>query len=162
MERDREIKKAIYDLYSTLKDVASTKSGRCFLAPELIEKLGYTKEEVKKVLEAQETSSTQPSKPKSQDTGKVSQRISEIKDRDGVRQIYEKEMSKLFDSKVEKSTKTKIEKGLTVSDLTYLYSLLAAVGVRGRKTKKDLFQMFKDYYDDEARTADMNRKLMGK
>ncbi|MGL4345702.1 MAG: hypothetical protein ACRCTE_10935 [Cellulosilyticaceae bacterium] len=155
MDREREIQEAVYAVYSILKDVVGTKGGRSMLSPDIVDKLCYSKEEVRKVLGSKQTNTKETSP-------KISPRIGDIIDSAGVRKLYYEEIIKLFDPKLAESTKNTIKRGLKVDDLVYLYSLISSVGAKRIKNKQELLYMFKEYYDNEVRTADMNRKLKGK
>ncbi|MGL4738510.1 MAG: hypothetical protein ACRCW2_13750 [Cellulosilyticaceae bacterium] len=170
MEKDQEIKEALYEIYCILKDVASTASGKRLLSSQIAEQLIYGKNEVKQALTAEmstkgkQTTTKEAVKKQStkQTTSKVSERLRQITDSTGVRQIYEKELAQWFDPKLSQKGKDQLLRSFTAADLGYLYSLISSVGVKSTTKKVDLMKMFKSYYDDERRTADLNRKLMGK
>lgn len=178
MENSHVVRQSLYELYEVMQEIASTKGGRQLFSSQICHRLRFDREEVKACLElvtyeqstqqVEETGAVEvktESKPEAQvkkKEEKLTSCVAAIQDSNQVKKYYEEEMYKLFDPKVEKAVKDKLKKKLTINDLRYLYSILSPVEIRGKKAKQYWLQLFKDYFDAEARTEGMNKKLRGR
>lgn len=48
---------------------------------------------------------------------------------------------------------------MTIEELKRLYSLISPVTIPKSKKKQDVLYLFKNYFDEEIRTEDMNRHI---
>ncbi|MEG0086893.1 MAG: hypothetical protein RR817_10510, partial [Niameybacter sp.] len=175
MEQNKKIKEDLYELYGCLKEMASVSGSEHFFAPYILEKLTYPLQEVQSALEERDV--TQPqvqpqpmalsgmptaSGNEKKDGMKLSEKVRQIVDAAGVESFYKAELMPLFDKTLEDAVREQRLRKVTANDLKYLYSLMATVPLKGKKTKQEILQLIKKHFDNAARTEDMNAKFLGK
>lgn len=163
MEDIQRVKENLYELYKVLKEVSKTKSGQSLLAPYILEQLIYPTETIKKALFEKERvdkvyDTANKEKQQSSKRNKKSI-IQDIQNKEQLKAFYKLHILPIFDPSVDEGLKNKLKSGLTVEELKRLYTLISTVPIPKSKKKQDVLYLFKNYFDEEIRTEDMNKYI---
>lgn len=158
MEDVQKVKENLYELYKVLKEISKTKSGRSLLAPHILEQLIYPTETIKKVLFVKEG---EPIKKEEQLSSKKDKKsiTQEIQNKEQLKAFYISQLLPIFDPRVDEQAKNKLRSAMTIEELKRLYTLISPVTIPKSKKKQDVLYLFKNYFDEEIRTEDMNRHI---
>ena len=159
MSDNQAMKESLYTLYAMLKEVAGTKGGEKFFAPEVLKHLDYSRKDVKAFLDQVCTEKVALKPSKAVAKSKYEERI---KNKDDLHALYYTKMIGWFDPSLPEKERKSIEKAFTIADLKYLYTIITTAPVPHNVKKPEMFKKFKKYYDNEVYTADMKRKQLGK
>lgn len=73
--------------------------------------------------------------------------------------FYISQLLPIFDPRVDEQAKNKLRSAMTIEELKRLYTLISPVTIPKSKKKQDVLYLFKNYFDEEIRTEDMNRHI---
>lgn len=156
MNKDYEtIRKDLYAIYVQLYPVFTDGKLKGFIDADLIGKFKYTPQQILEALTAEEGPEVVE---QVEEVEKEKMEVMKITTKDELRNYYKNYLAKIFDTKTDAKTASKIEKSITIKELKYLYSILSPVPFKQRK-KKDILYQFKYYFDNEVRMHEMIKKL---
>ena len=156
------IKKDLYEIYEYLYELLNVQDANKIFSSKLIKKFRYLPCEIADVLGVIDR---QMKEDKSRDQVKIKpnnirNNIANICDLNSLREFYYENLSGLFIANVNEDIARSILNSITIKELKYLYSLISPIPIKSGKSKKDIIYLFKNYFDDEARTNNMVQKLI--
>lgn len=158
MEDMQKVKEDLYELYKVLNEISKTKSGRSLLSSHMLEQLIYPTEIIKKVLFEKERELIKKEEKRSPKKDKKSI-MQDIQNKEQLKAFYITKLLPIFDPRVDEQTKNKLRSAMTIEELKRLYTLISSVPIPKSKKKQDVLYLFKNYFDEEIRTEDMNRHI---
>lgn len=148
----KKIKNDLLDLYEILYHMGESNKTLSFFSPEILKKIKYKPEEVKKVLNI-----THPVSEKSKQS--ISNEILSIETQNQALDYFVKNLSDVFKPNISESEKNDILKKVTLEELKYLYQIVFGIPMENKCKKMDIVYKMKDYYENEKRTADLIKNL---
>lgn len=152
MNNSERIKRDIYDLYEVFYAIGQNDSSTAFLSTEVLKKLKYKPNEVKKVLNLDEHTI------KKNNHG-ISSEISFISTREQAIKYFSDNLAQIFRQEVSEIEKNAILKKLTTEELKHLYYIIFGINMEGKCKKIDIVYKIKEFCEDEKRTADLIKNL---
>jgi hypothetical protein len=155
----KNIKKDLYEIYTYLKLVSENDSMKDIYTKHFLDKFKYSLEEVSEALELSSTGAS-VTKSKKKGDGDLNKETSNISNISSLREFYYANFEQLFSVEGNEEYEKKVLSSITVEELKRLYYIISTIPIKKNKKKKDIIYMFKNYFDDESRTNDMNNKLL--
>lgn len=152
MNNSERIKRDIYDLYEVFYSIGQNDYSRAFLSTEVLKKLKYKPNEVKKVLNLDEHAI----KKNNQD---ISSEVSSISTREQAIKYFSNNLAQIFRPEISEIEKNAILKKLTADELKHLYYIIFGINFEGKCKKIDIIYKIKEFCEDEKRTADLIKNL---
>lgn len=149
---DKKIKNDLLDLYEILYHMEENNKASSFFSPEILKRIKYKPEEVKKVLNITDTV-IEKSKQS------VSNEISAIKTQSQALEYFAKNISDVFKPNISETEKNAILKKVTLEELKYLYQIVFGIPIENKCKKMDIIYKMKDYHENEKRTVDLIKNL---
>lgn len=149
---NEKIKNDLLDLYEILYHMGKNNKVSSFFSTEVLKKMKYKPEEVKKVLNI-----TECVIEKSRQS--ISNEISSIETRNQALDYFAKNLSDVFKPNISQTEKNDILKKVTLEELKYLYQIIFGIPMENKCKKMDIVYKIKDYYENEKRTADLIKNL---
>ncbi len=152
MNNSERIKRDIYELYEVFYNIGQNDQSSFFFNTEILKKLKYKPNEVKKVLNLDEHSVKKSKQDISLEILSISTREEAVKYfRDNLVQIFQPEISEI--------AKNTILKKITAEELKHLYYIIFGITLEGKCKKTDIIYKIKEFCEDEKRTADLTKNL---
>lgn len=151
-DSNKKIKTDLLDLYEILYYMGKNDKASSFFSTEVIKKIKYKPEEIKKVLNI-----TDPVIKKNRQS--LSNEISSIKTRNQALEYLAKNIFVIFRPDISETEKNDIIKKVTLEELKYLYQIVFGISMENKCKKMDIVYKIKDYYENEKRTADLIKNL---
>lgn len=149
---NEKIKNDLLDLYEILYHMGESNKTLSFFSPEILKKIKYKPEEVKKVLNITNTA-IEKSKQS------ISSEISSIKTQNQALDYFSKNLSDVFRPNISETEKNDILKKVTLEELKYLYQIVFGIPMENKCKKMDIIYKMKDYHENEKRTVDLIKNL---
>lgn len=152
MSNSEKIKRDIFDLYKVFYTIGQDEQVSSFFSTEILRKLKYKPDEVKKVLNLEECAI----KKENQD---IFPKISHISTRSQAIEYFKHNLEQIFYPDITESEKNVILKKMTTEELKHLYYVIYGIKWEGKCKKIDIIYKIKDFCEDEKRTADLTKNL---
>lgn len=152
MSNSEKIKRDIFDLYQVFYTIGQNEQISSFFSTEILRKLKYKPDEVKKVLNLEEYAIKKGNHD-------ISSEISHISTRSQAIEYFKRNLEQIFYPDITESEKNIILKKITTEELKHLYYVIYGIKWEGKCKKKDIIYKIKDFCEDEKRTADLTKNL---
>ncbi len=152
MNNSERIKRDIYELYETFYTIGQNEQASSFFSANILNKLKYKPEEVKKVLDFDEHTI------KKSNQG-VSLEISSISTREEAIKYFKDNLVQFFLPEISEIEKNAILKKISSEELKHLYYVIFGITLKGKCKKPDIIYKIREFCEDEKRTADLTKNL---
>lgn len=152
MRNDEKIKRDIYELYQVLYTIGQNNQSSGFLSTEILSKLKYEPDEVKKVLDFDEHIIKKNNQA-------ISLEIASINTREEAVKYFRDNLAQIFQPEISENAKNNILKKITAEELKHLYHIIFGITLKGKCKKTDIIYKIKEFCEDEKRTADLTKNL---
>ncbi|MHC1685828.1 MAG: hypothetical protein AB6733_23350 [Clostridiaceae bacterium] len=156
MNKDsNKIKKDLYDIYSYFKHISDSDFTQNIFTKSFLDKTKHSLDDILEALGLNDTKTNMSAVNKD----KIKKEISKITDISLLRDFYYINLAQLFYGDADEFYVNKVINSIPRSELMRLYGIISTIPIKRNKSRKDILQMLKNYFDDESRTNDINKKL---
>ncbi len=147
-----KIKGDLLDLYEGLYFMGQNDKAAFFLNAEILSKIKYKPEEVKKVLNFEDNITLKKKQSISSD-------ILAVQTRDQALEYFKGNLECIFGSDIVEAEKNIILKKISVEELRHLYQMIFGISLPKKCKKMDVLYKIKDFCENEKRTDDLIKNL---
>lgn len=150
MNNSEKIKQDIFDLYEVFYTIKENEKTSCFLGTEILKKLRYEPDEVKKALNIEKNKKANQDFPSE---------ISFISTREQAVKYFNDNLEHIFQPDISETEKNTILKKVTSEELKHLYYIIFGITWKGKCKKENILYKIKEFCEDEKRTVDLTKNL---
>lgn len=152
MNNSEKIKQDIFDLYEVFYTIGENEKTSCFLGTEVLKKLKYEPDEVKKALNIERNENKKASQEFSSEISLISTREQAVK-------YFNDNLEHIFQTDISETEKNAVLKKVTSEELKHLYYIIFGITWKGKCKKVDILYKIKEFCEDEKRTVDLTKNL---
>ena len=139
-------------MYEVFYNIRENEKTSCFLGTEILKKLKYKPDEVKKVLNIERNENKKANQG-------FSSEISLISTREQAVNYFNDNLEHIFQPDISEAEKNTILKKVTSEELKRLYYIIFGITWKGKCKKENILYKIKEFCEDEKRTVDLTKNL---